>query len=329
MPFDIDERGTTIYIYQWTGLEALALRAAMRLSARRFARRLGIAAAVVHRWDARGTRITPLQVNQEALDTLLGRATPGAYERFVAMLRAVEVPAPTAGPEAPTDQTERLKRLIKPPAEFVPAPPPPLRKLTMPPNGSLEKPPAGLWDDPRLADALEHRAIRDLYRYLQAAGYSQRYIAALTGQSQGEISELMDNGRGRRTSVRSYDLLVRIAEGLGIPRERMGLGYGKRHEPEDLTGPVDAGGAVAQPQHPEPANTVTGQDLRGEAFRRRRLREFAGRLALLRDSAIREWEAGGAGRRTPGDASGPARPGGERGRQPVSDVLGGQRVAGT
>jgi hypothetical protein len=174
MPFDIDERGTTIYIYQWTSLEALALRTAMRLSARQMARRLGVAAAVVHRWDARGARITPRPVNQDALDTLLGRATPGAYERFVAMLRAVEVPAPKAGPEEPTDQTERLRRLINPPAQFVPAPPPPARRLTMPPNGSLGKPPAGLWDDPRLADALEHRVIRDLYRYLQAAGYSQR-----------------------------------------------------------------------------------------------------------------------------------------------------------
>jgi hypothetical protein len=94
------------------------------------------------------------------LDTLLGRATPGAYERFVAMLRAVEVPAPKAGSEEPADQTGRLKRLINPPAKFVPALPPPVRKLTMAPNGLLGKPPAELWDDPRLADALEHRVAR-------------------------------------------------------------------------------------------------------------------------------------------------------------------------
>jgi hypothetical protein len=64
------------------------------------------------------------------------------------------------------------------------------------------------------------------------------------------------------------------------------------------------------------------EDLRG-----RRLREFAGQLARLGDSAIREWEAGGTGRRPPGEDSGRERSGPERGR-PVSDVLGGRRVAG-
>jgi transcriptional regulator with XRE-family HTH domain len=113
-------------------------------------------------------------------------------------------------------------------------------------GGRLEKPPAKLWDDPRLADALQFHEIRDLYRHLQARGYSQRQIAALTGQSQSEISEVL--GRGRR--INSYDVLVRIAEGLGIPRSRMGLGFGD-------SGPgTCACSPPAEPDHPENQRAV-------------------------------------------------------------------------
>jgi hypothetical protein len=155
--------------------------------------------------------------------------------------------------------------------------------LIMAPNGLLEKPPAGRWDGPRLADALEHRVVRDLYRHLQAMEYSQRYIAALTEQSQGEISDFMENGSERGTRVRSYDLLVQIAEGLGIPREGMGLGYGRRHEPEDLTGPMDAGGAAASPQHREPASAVTRPRPAG------RLRRTAKRRRAHRTRLAARW----------------------------------------
>ncbi len=65
------------------------------------------------------------------------------------------------------------------------------------------------------------RDIGEVYRALTNLGVSQRQIAALTGQSQSEVSEIL---AGRR--VVAYDVLVRIAEGLGIPRELMGLSYG-------------------------------------------------------------------------------------------------------
>ena len=42
-----------------------------------------------------------------------------------------------------------------------------------------------------------------------------------TGQSQSEISEIIARGR----KVHSYELLVRIAEGLDVPRGWMGLEY--------------------------------------------------------------------------------------------------------
>jgi hypothetical protein len=48
----------------------------------------------------------------------------------------------------------------------------------------------------------------------------QRSIAALTSQSQPDIAAVLG---GRR--VMSYDLLDRIATGLGIPRGSMGLAY--------------------------------------------------------------------------------------------------------
>lgn len=75
-----------------------------------------------------------------------------------------------------------------------------------------------------------------LYRALKTAGISQRRIAAHTGQSQPEVADII---AGRRT-VDSYRLLIRIAEGLAIPRERMGLGYGTGAYPGSVT--------VADPQ---------------------------------------------------------------------------------
>ena len=87
-----------------------------------------------------------------------------------------------------------------------------------------EKPTAAI--DPTLYHRDEVRAvlaahdIAGLYQLLKDAGLTQRDIAALTGQSQSEVSEILT---GRR--VLSYDLLVRITEGLAIPRELMGLSW--------------------------------------------------------------------------------------------------------
>ena len=69
---------------------------------------------------------------------------------------------------------------------------------------------------------LAERDVTALYLALKDAGLTQRRIAELTGQSQSEVSEIL---KGRR--VLSYDVLVRIADRLGIPRVRMGLSYGE------------------------------------------------------------------------------------------------------
>ncbi len=66
-------------------------------------------------------------------------------------------------------------------------------------------------------------AVRDMgvvYRALRDTGISQRQIAQHTGQSQSEVSEII---KGR--VVKDYAVLERIAEGLGIPREYMGLSH--------------------------------------------------------------------------------------------------------
>ena len=76
--------------------------------------------------------------------------------------------------------------------------------------------------------------IAALYRFLNDhAGLTQRQIAARTGQSQSEVAEIRS---GRRRLVESHRVLRRIAGGLGIPPELMGLSWwdpdGSYHGPD-------------------------------------------------------------------------------------------------
>ncbi|MFL6146662.1 MAG: helix-turn-helix domain-containing protein [Pseudonocardiaceae bacterium] len=93
------------------------------------------------------------------------------------------------------------------------------------------------WERPDLRAALAVRDIGAVYRALADLGVSQRRIAALTGQSQSEVSEILS---GRR--VIAYEVLERIAEGLGIPREMMGLSW---YGPGGAS--AYAGGVMVQP----------------------------------------------------------------------------------
>lgn len=68
--------------------------------------------------------------------------------------------------------------------------------------------------------ALAARDIPTVYKRLKRLGFSHRRLAGLTGQSSSEVTDIL-NGR----QVMAYDLLVRIAEGLNIPRGHMGLAY--------------------------------------------------------------------------------------------------------
>jgi transcriptional regulator with XRE-family HTH domain len=85
-----------------------------------------------------------------------------------------------------------------------------------------------VWQRKDMRRFLARREIGGVFRILQLVGVSQRAIAARTGQSQSEVSEIIAGYR----QVASYDLLVRIADGLGVPRGWMGLAYGEGVDPE-------------------------------------------------------------------------------------------------
>lgn len=85
--------------------------------------------------------------------------------------------------------------------------------------------PAAVWDTRDMRDALAERDVSSMYRLLRREGVSQRQIAAQTGQSQSEVSEIL---KGRQ--VIAYDVLARIADGLGVPRGYMGLAYDEQTE---------------------------------------------------------------------------------------------------
>lgn len=80
--------------------------------------------------------------------------------------------------------------------------------------------PPETWEDNEMREALAARRVSSVYRLLRVHGISQRQIAAMTGQSQSEVSEIL---KGRQ--VMAYDVLARIADGLRIPRGYMGLAY--------------------------------------------------------------------------------------------------------
>jgi transcriptional regulator with XRE-family HTH domain len=81
---------------------------------------------------------------------------------------------------------------------------------------------------PEVRAALASHDIGALFRVLGASGWSQRDIARVTGMHQSDISAIVN---GRR--VGEYRVLMRIADGLGVPRALMNLG------------PADGGSAYA------------------------------------------------------------------------------------
>lgn len=178
----------------WDGRMSRCLRLARRMSVREFADHLGVSDRIVSKWEAAGTS-RPKAVNQSALDTSLARCDAADVARFRLLVSG-------GNPDPATEPAHRAPRVPKAVPRIVP---------TLDP---------ALWADPEVAEALAARDVGAIYRYLQRRGVSQRKIAAHTGQGQSEISEVL---AGRE--IISYDVLVRIAEGLSIPRGRLGLAY--------------------------------------------------------------------------------------------------------
>jgi tetratricopeptide (TPR) repeat protein len=79
------------------------------------------------------------------------------------------------------------------------------------------------WQGQPLRDLLAARAIGPVFRFLHSRGWSYAAIAEATDLGAGRVSEIASRNR----AVATYDVLVRIADGLQIPRSRMGLGYGE------------------------------------------------------------------------------------------------------
>lgn len=77
-----------------------------------------------------------------------------------------------------------------------------------------------VWEQPDMRAALAAHDLAAVYLMLSHQGISQRRIAALTSQGQSDISETL---KGRR--VMAYEVLARIADGLGVPRGYMGLAF--------------------------------------------------------------------------------------------------------
>jgi transcriptional regulator with XRE-family HTH domain/tetratricopeptide (TPR) repeat protein len=77
-----------------------------------------------------------------------------------------------------------------------------------------------LWQRADMRRALARRDLATVFTLLRRVGTSQRMIATLTGLAPSEVYEI---SRGRR--VMAYDVLCRIADGLGVPRGYLGLAY--------------------------------------------------------------------------------------------------------
>ncbi|MDX3747923.1 hypothetical protein [Streptomyces sp. AK08-02] len=96
-----------VSVEQWTGREASALRAALRMSTRAFAEHLGVALRTVAKWESLRAETQPRPDTQAILDTALARADAAAHARFEAVLCPERKSARPADYETWTEDIER------------------------------------------------------------------------------------------------------------------------------------------------------------------------------------------------------------------------------
>ncbi|MCZ4098957.1 SUMF1/EgtB/PvdO family nonheme iron enzyme [Streptomyces sp. SID13666] len=93
----------TTGVPRWTGQEVQVLRAALRMTGRDFAAKVGVSTRQVENWEVRGKSIQPRPGNQAALDTLLSQAPQQAQWRFAQLLTD----------QAAGGQDERTEELLR------------------------------------------------------------------------------------------------------------------------------------------------------------------------------------------------------------------------
>ena len=94
----------------WTGREAGALRAAMRLSIRDFAELLGVGVRTVTKWQARGADVCLRPAMQSVLDTALERASDEVRARFELILTVDGASTAVAMPPGPAGSSTVVAR---------------------------------------------------------------------------------------------------------------------------------------------------------------------------------------------------------------------------
>ncbi|MCE0536054.1 hypothetical protein LWF15_11085 [Kineosporia rhizophila] len=85
--FAMVELPEPVVVTTWSGMEAAALRQALRLSLIRFAEHLGISVRSASKWEAQGRSAIISLECQGILDTALDRATSKQRARFVGLIR--------------------------------------------------------------------------------------------------------------------------------------------------------------------------------------------------------------------------------------------------
>lgn len=80
---------------------------------------------------------------------------------------------------------------------------------------------SGNFEGRPMRDVLGARDITGLFRFLRSRGFSRSALAAATGLSETRVREIVQG----RQQVTSYEVLERIADGLGVERGLMGLAY--------------------------------------------------------------------------------------------------------
>src|SRR5262245_38001554 len=82
------------------------------------------------------------------------------------------------------------------------------------------------WETPEMRRALASHDLKTVFVALQRGGMSQRRISGSAGITMSDLHDVLYKNR----RMNAYELLVRVADGLDIPRGYMGLVYDRSTE---------------------------------------------------------------------------------------------------